>query len=880
MHRTLLSAHLWARLALSFVLLINVVACTMGKQPTANNPALPEMGRVSQTNEPVTITFGGYEWERQLYTPLMDVFHQQHPEITVQFTPLPEYSDQSANLYRHYYRLLASTADTSLVSGLGAEASSYFRDLTPILETNPDLNTADFWPVASDACQDAAGRILGLPVSLDLRGVFYDPQVFDDAGLQHPTSGWTWDDFRHAVAALSANGRYAYAEHYGTILSPLIAASVAENQGEIDPKTIQPAIQWYLDLVTAKAIRPAAGEDQQAPDDWDILFQSENPPAMWGGSLGDNTPGAGFNAEMAYQKYGFAPYPVAVNGSDKHTTPVRVSCLTISNGSQHLQAAGVWLEFLSQHWLVMDQASSQAIASIPGRISVADNVGYWEKLPAELSMSLRYILEQGGYDNALSGDAEWIVSDALARVVAGKVDFATALQEAQAQWASHPSSSAGSITMATPQPTLSADVTTINFLYEPFNEKDHQALKSLVEAYNKAHSDVAINFSKEFSAPTDSNYLNAVSDAFDCFTYYPEDWNNISPDTILSLNPFLESESESFLQDFEPVLVDAFRYEGTQYALPAYSQPTVMVYNGDLLAKRGLKPPSVDWTFDDYVDLASQAASTDDADRSYGMFISPYDRKFFDGMGVDWGDLSADPFSPPKFDSPEFASGLARIAALNKAGVLLLDRQEDYDALYQAMQSGQVAFWQTQLGQWGGWYYPINEMPPYQIGVVPMPVVKDPTVSNTWSLKLGFFISGKTDSPQACWDWIKFLSEQPFLSSSVPARISVATSPTWETMIGQENANIYRLATARVESTNPSYLVFIESPFQIWQAQAVSAALDGSDYQSLLPVIQSKVENYLVCIGATDYAKLPYDELNLAIQKCAAQADPGGNWGP
>ncbi len=148
----------------------------------------------------------------------------------------------------------------------------------------------------------------------------------------------------------------------------------------------------------------------------------------------------------------------------------------------------------------------------------------------------------------------------------------------------------------------------------------------------------------------------------------------------------------------------------------------------------------------------------------------------------------------------------------------------------------------------------------------------------TWSLDRGFIISSKARNPQLCWDWIKFLSEQPYLSMGIPARKSVASSPAWEAVVGKQYADVYRLARARVRPPEP-YDPSV-GPFGIWRGQAVAAALNGDDYQKLLPVLQTKAEDYLACMSTVDQAKLSNDELNTAITKCTRQVDPEGNWGP
>jgi multiple sugar transport system substrate-binding protein len=66
----------------------------------------------------------------------------------------------------------------------------------------PELNWEDFVPGAREAAT-FEGRVLGVPALIDNLAVVYNKTLFDDAGLDYPDEGWTWDDFRSAAAALT-----------------------------------------------------------------------------------------------------------------------------------------------------------------------------------------------------------------------------------------------------------------------------------------------------------------------------------------------------------------------------------------------------------------------------------------------------------------------------------------------------------------------------------------------------------------------------------------------------------------------------------------------------------------------------------------------------
>lgn len=68
-------------------------------------------------------------------------------------------------------------------------------DLDPFIEADEEINMADFYPLALDALR-YKGRLYALPNDIAVFAMFYNKDMFDEAGsIPHPQKGWTWDDF-------------------------------------------------------------------------------------------------------------------------------------------------------------------------------------------------------------------------------------------------------------------------------------------------------------------------------------------------------------------------------------------------------------------------------------------------------------------------------------------------------------------------------------------------------------------------------------------------------------------------------------------------------------------------------------------------------------
>jgi len=219
---------------------------------------------------------------------------------------------------------------------------------------------------------------------------------------------------------------------------------------------------------------------------------------------------------------------------------------------------------------------------------------------------------------------------------------------------------------------------------------------------------------------------------------------------------------------------------------------------------------------------------------------------------------------------------------LTNTGVLLVQGDTNWEQINFAMQNGQVAFWTAQAGQPEAyWFYDGN--PPYEVGVATMPRMPEGVSTTYWANEMGHIISASAENPQACWDWFKYLSEQPDVFAGIPARKSVAQSPAWEALVGAENAAVYRAALAQVQRFDPTDQAQfnpISWPFYTWRQQLISGALKGEDYQKLAAEMQRKADDYLACMALVDRTDMTDEEINNEVNKCAQQVDPDGPWAP
>jgi ABC-type glycerol-3-phosphate transport system substrate-binding protein len=173
----------------------------------------------------------------------------------------------------------------------------------------------------------------------------------------------------------------------------------------------------------------------------------------------------------------------------------------------------------------------------------------------------------------------------------------------------------------------------------------------------------------------------------------------------------------------------------------------------------------------------------------------------------------------------------------------------------------------------------LDEEPAFNVGVAPYPLPVEDGELPVWSSERGFFISRQTENVQACWTWIKYLTEQPDVYQGVPARRSVVESPEWEALVGKEAAEIYKLAIARVDrALEQDDYSPISWPFYQWRSDIILAVLGGQDPVKVLAEAQVIADTYLACIAGFDAEKLSGEEIFEQVRVCAKQADPEGSW--
>ncbi|HDQ72558.1 MAG TPA: extracellular solute-binding protein [Chloroflexi bacterium] len=814
-----------------------------------------EGSEIKQSPTPVTITFGCPGREENTYRQLANRFEADNPGIRVQLLNLdPEIEPGD----------MVKKADT-LVMYVSPEVThqNLVKDLSPFIEADGAFRPDDFYPNTLENVQWDGG-IWGVPFAVHFSLVFYDKDAFDVAGVTYPEPGWTWDDFLTKAQALTEKAheevtRWGFVWRLRDPLpfvlgraGPLVDTSVDPPVLMLDRPEVVEAVRWFADLALKYQVMPYLSPEQSGPVNSDAMrLVTGGQAAMW------SEYSHRWGQQSIGRNLGIAPFPV--DEPTSATTPIRLDSYVMSAGTAHPQESWRWLAFLSRQ--LIDDGT-------PARRSIAEQSGYWDNLEHGMADVYHFALEHGFTQVEAGGGLVgwgWGLHDALEAVLREEQDAREALATAQGSIRTEPGEIEASepFLVSTPD-SNTGNETSITFLatfLRTRTDERQQVYIALAEQFHERHPELSIAVkSPSFPRGSTRVTLQALAEQGDCLEFLDafliEDRN-----ILLDLDPMIEGEAEVLLNDFQPPFLDAFRREGKLWGLPAEGFPLVMYYNKNLFDTAGLEYPPLDWNMNDFLNL-TQALGKAGSNNQYAYMLSlgTAEPVFFVEQH---GARLVDHTGSITLDTPAMAEAVRWYTNL----IRLYGIPAVYDVRVDLLQKNRVAMWSD---------YPMSDysklltLTEEEIGMTTMP--QGTAKVHDFNL-IGYGISAKSAHPKACWQWIKFLSEQMELIKGVPARQSIASSQTYRHQLDANLFDVYSTILSEGEWTFTSSKRlaterdrFISSQFH----QAIEAILeDGVDLEQALSEAQYKAETYILCLETTS----SYEDEKELIDTCISQVE-------
>jgi multiple sugar transport system substrate-binding protein len=311
-------------------------------------------------------------------------------------------------------------------------------------------------------------------------------------------------------------------------------------------------------------------------------------------------------------------------------------------------------------------------------------------------------------------------------------------------------------------PAAAQDTTSIRYFTFSAAPDHLEDLDTIVTAFQEANPGIEVTVE---TAPF-ADYFTllqagvASGDAPDVFELNYENFVTYAAnDTLLDLSGLVSDEAP-----FYPRALEAFQYEGTQYALPATFSDVLLFYNADLFDQAGIEYPTAEWTWDDAVAAAQAIRAL--GDDTWGVF-SPVQFWEFYKKAAQNGECSFfnEDMSESTINSPACVATLEWMVSLMNDGLMPTAAELSGVSDSELFLSGKLGMLVTGIWMFGA----------FQEAGFNWDVQIEPMMAQHGHhfFANGVAVSATTENPEAAAAWAEFLA-----SSEVAANVRVESA--WE----------------------------------------------------------------------------------------------------
>lgn len=210
----------------------------------------------------IRITWWGGQSRHEYTQQLLDKYTELNPSVHFQATPsgwdgyfeklaTDTATGGMADIVQMDYMYISTYAKNGSLADLSSYSSDGTLDTSTIDEALLGSGTID-------------GKLVGIPLASTLLAFIYNPSVLEEAGVEPPQNGWTWDDFKSiCLTVKETTGKYGFGgsafidtnllnywvRQYGV---PLFAAD-NKSLGFDDQQILTDYFQLWKDLIDAGA---------------------------------------------------------------------------------------------------------------------------------------------------------------------------------------------------------------------------------------------------------------------------------------------------------------------------------------------------------------------------------------------------------------------------------------------------------------------------------------------------------------------------------------------------------------------------------------------------------------------------------------------------
>lgn len=336
---------------------------------------------------------------------LLAEFEKSHPKIKVKYINAP------GNYYVKVQTMMVGKTCADVVGFSGKQLNSFkikgtLLNLMPFVKRDK-YALSDFFEVGLKDAQMTENELYYLPKEGSGSVLFYNRDLFDEAGLKYPDDHWTWNDFRDAAIVLTrdtnGDGRIDQVGYAGGYWWPDMISWIWANGGDFvnpehtrcllnQPKAVE-ALNFLLDLerkyhVTVQALGGATSAglyDNFASGRIGMIV-----------SLTYGLPGLMDACKNSSMRWGVAMPPKGKVGRPNRYTS---SGWIIWSGTRHPEEAWELVKFLNSPEVMKKYCIDNHY--VPSRKSIGLSKEYLERsdVPYDTGILIRSLQESRPLDN-------------------------------------------------------------------------------------------------------------------------------------------------------------------------------------------------------------------------------------------------------------------------------------------------------------------------------------------------------------------------------------------------------------------------------------------------------------------------------------------------
>lgn len=227
--------------------------------------------------EDISFMVFGDPAELAAYEALVEAFEESNTEISISLQHVPSQGDYRQRLAAGFSG--GEPPDIMLINyrRFGTFASQGgLVPLTDYLENSEVISAKEFFPVALESFQ-WNGELWCIPQNISSLVVYYNRDLFDEAGIPYPEADWRWSDFLETARLLTSdNDGDDRPDFYGVGITPSVfrlAPFIWQNGGRLvddrnnptrltlDETASLDAFQWFVDLQEKEQVAPDAAAE-------------------------------------------------------------------------------------------------------------------------------------------------------------------------------------------------------------------------------------------------------------------------------------------------------------------------------------------------------------------------------------------------------------------------------------------------------------------------------------------------------------------------------------------------------------------------------------------------------------------------------------------